>query len=328
MWAAAAFSFSGGVLTGILVWCTGMWLLQHVGSGRLYERLRQLSVPPREGARRQAAAPGSLVRNRRYSDLPKLRRFISGLAITPKILLFLEQAGSKMTVSVYLLLHGCCAMTGLLFAFMIHAPAPVGLALAGIATPVPFFILSMKRRRRFRQLCEQLPEAIRLITAAMRAGSGLDVGLNLIAQELPEPISGEFLKLSNEAQLYADMNEALKRLSRRLPVPDIRLFAASASLHREIGGNFVELLEQLEQTVRTRIQLYRELKTLTAESRLSGWVLVALPVVVALGIFVTNPTYLLPLVEIETGRTMLWTSLGLQLAGLVIIRWQTTPRIQ
>ena len=328
MW-ASAFAFAGGVLTGILVWCAGLWLLRRFGSQRLYERLRQLSTPPpRESSQQKTAAPSSLIRNRRYSDLPKLRRFISGLAVTPKILLFLEQAGSKMTVSAYMMLHGCCALVGLLCAFAFHLPGPVALILAGVAIFVPFFMLSMKRQRRFRRLCEQLPEAIRLITAAMRAGSGLDVGLNLIAQELPEPISVEFLRLSNEAQLYADMNEALKRLSQRLPIPDIRLFAASASLHREIGGNFVELLEQLEQTVRNRVQLYRELKTLTAESRLSGWILAALPLVVGLGIFVMNPTYLRLLIESSTGRVMLWTSLGLQLAGLAIIRWQTTPRIQ
>ena len=322
---AIALACAGGILTALWTWWLIAWLWRRFGARQLHHRLRQLDASPR---RASASKTGIFTRNQRYSDLPALRRLIAPLLITPKILLFLEQAGSSLTVGSYVLLHGCCALAGALLSFCLHLPTPVAAVVVSSTTAVPFFIMNVKRRQRFHRLCQQLPEAVRLITSAMRAGSGLDVGLTLIASELPEPISTEFRKLGNEAQLYADMNEALRRLSQRLPISDIRLFAASASLHREIGGNFVELLEQLEQTVRNRIQLQRELKTLTAESHLSGWILSALPLAVGIGLFAINPAYLRLLVEQPTGRLMLWVAIGLQLVGIGIIRWQTTPRIQ
>ena len=326
MWRAWVLAGAGGLLIGGWVGWLAMWLWQRSSAQQLHRRLRALSAASQDADPTPKTI--SWIRNRRYSDLPRLRQLITPLAITPRIALFLEQAGSQMNVSSYVLLHGCCALASLLLSFWVHLPIPLVAVVIGLAMATPFFLMAAKRRKRFQQLCEQLPEAIRLITSAMRAGSGLDVGLNLIASELPEPISIEFRKLSNESQLYADMNEALRHLSQRLPISDIRLFAASASLHREIGGNFVELLEQLEQTVRTRINLYRELKTLTAEGRLSGWILAALPLVVGLAISLMNPSYLRPLLEDPTGRVMLWTALGLLLVGLALIRWLTTPRLQ
>ena len=326
MWRAWVLAGAGGLLIGGWVGWLVMWLWQRSGSQQLHRRLRALGNAPQDAD--PAPKTVSWIRNRRYSELPKLRQLISRLAITPRIVLFLEQAGSHMNVSSYVLLHGCCALVGLLLSSVMRLPIPFAAVVIGLAASAPFFIMASKRRKRFQQFCEQLPEAIRLITSAMRAGSGLDVGLNLIASELPEPISVEFRKLSNESQLYADMNEALRHMSQRLPISDVRLFAASASLHREIGGNFVELLEQLEQTVRNRLQLYQELKTLTAEGRLSGWILAALPLVVGLGLSLMNPNYLRVLVEDPTGRLMLWTAIGLELSGLAIIRWLTTPRIQ
>lgn len=263
----------------------------------------------------------------RYSYLPALHHLLTQFPIMPRLLLFLEQAGSDMNVSSYLLLHGCCAVSSLLLALWFHVPVVIGLGGVAMASLAPWMVMGVKRQRRLGQLTGQLPEATRLIASALRAGLGLESGLQIVASELPDPISGEFRKLLNERRLSSDADLAFRTLASRIPTDDFRLFTACVCLHREIGGNFAQLLDQLGQTVRERFQLWRELKTLTAESRLSGWVLGLLPLVVMVPISLSNPDYFRPLFEQQVGRTMLWTGLGLQLVGFGIIRWLTTPRI-
>jgi tight adherence protein B len=209
-----------------------------------------------------------------------------------------------------------------------HAPVWVSLAMLAAGGATPTLIMCSKRRARFLRISGQLPDSIRLMSSAMRAGLGMEAGLNIAAQELPNPIRGEFKKLLNEWRLYGDVNESFLHLAQRVPMPDMRLFVASACLHRDVGGNFVEVLEQLEVTIRNRFQLQRELKMLTAESRMSGLILSGLPIVVAGGLQLLNPNYLQLLLERDIGRIMLWISIILQLAGMAIIRWLTSPKIR
>ncbi len=318
-WALLLATAAGG-LTGLGIW----WLLgakERSAGQHLSRRLKRI-------ASGSAASPTTITRESRYSAVPELRQLLRRFTATPNILLFLEQAGSPLNVSSYVALHLACAVASifLVAVFRFHF-IPALIVIVG-ATTAPLIVMLMKRQRRFQRMTEQLVDAVRLMSSAMRAGLGFDAGLEFVATELPEPSRGEFRKLLNEWRLYGDMSEALRRFARRIPVPDVCLFAASARLHREIGGNFTELLDQLEVTIRNRFQLQRELKTLTAEGRLSGVVLGALPFVVGIAICVLNPRYFRLLLETPAGRVMLWIGLGLQIAGFFIIRWITTPRIR
>lgn len=317
---AALIAAAGGVLVGAAVWS----LLQR-SLGRQWEdalsQLRRIGMP-------QDAAVAQLPRRpARYSSLPFLHRTISRISPTAALALFLEQAGARMTVSVFLLLTGVAGLAAYVLLGWLPVGAGMRPVLAAAAATVPFGLLSARRRERFQKLNEQLPDAVRMIASALRAGLGLDGGLAIVVNELPDPIQSELRKLLNETQLYGNAREALAGLAGRVPLPGFQLFAASASLHRDIGGNFAILLDRLERSVRDRLQLNRELQTLTAESRMSGWVVGLLPLLVGLVIYVMNPSYFQILLTHPSGRVLFGAGIGLELLGFVMIRWMTTPKV-
>lgn len=321
--AAALVAFSGG----IFVTCTlGLFA---VVRGQSMQK-RQLSAR----MRRDVLPKGDLLipekrislKGGKYSTLPILRKLLSRSTFTNQIVFFLEQAGSRMNVGSFLMLLFACFCTGTFLALNHWGQwSP----LAGLALmAVPWMRMAIKRRKRLMRISEQLPDAIRLMTSALRAGLGLNAGLDIVANELGDPIQTEFRKLLNEWRLYSDVNEAFARFSRRIPTPDARLFATSARLHREVGGNFAELLDQLELTIRTRFELQRELKTMTAEGKFSGWVLGFLPIVVGLGLLLLNPSYFEILIHHKAGTYALGAAVALQLAGFFFIYLLTHPKIR
>jgi len=311
-----------GITTAITLWGLLGHPQRRFALSRASDRLRHL---------RGSQGPGSARLYRhdvRYSYLPTLQHLLKQLAFTPRLLGFLEQAGSSMNVSSYLLLHACCATASGLIVFWLHLPLLFGGAVVTSISALPWIILAAKRRQRLNRLTEQLPEATQMIASAMRAGLGLETGLHLVAIELPDPIRGEFQRALNEQRVSTDSQTAFQGLAARTPTDDFRLFAACICFHREVGGNFAQTLDQLGQTIRDRFRLWRELKTLTAEGRLSGWILQALPLVVLVVIALQNPGYLQPLFEHPGGRALLWACVLLQLLGWWTIRWLTTPRIR
>ena len=323
MW-ALLLAGAGGGLTAATVW----WILARSmarDAQQLSRRIQQISQGP---AGQQDPDIALSTRQTRYSTLPFLGRFLTEFTLADRVLTLLEQAGSRLSVSSFFILHFCAALAAWMLLGLLGSPTIAQTIAVPVAAVIPTFFMLSKRRRRFAQITSQLPDAIRLITSAMRAGLGMEAGLNIVAQEMPDPLREEFKKLLNEWRLYGDMNEAFLHMARRVPTADMRLFVASACLHREVGGNFVEVLEQLEDTVRNRFQLYRELKMLTAESRMSGWILGALPLVVGGALFIMNPGYVELLVEREIGRIMLWISIVLQVIGLFVIKWLTHPKIR
>jgi len=322
MWQALALASAGGGVVALLTWQLAGGFQQHQAARRLARRLKALAPPARAVAVAMPLRPG------RYSSLPMIRRLIAPLTLAPRLALFLEQAGSRLNVSSFLILHLCGVILGFVVASWAGAPGWLVAAAALAGGGMPSLAMVSRRQRRLQRFSEQLPDAIRLIASSLRAGLGLDAGLEIVANELPEPIRGEFRKLLNEAFLEADPDRAFRRLGQRVPTADVRLFGAAACLHREIGGNFAALLDQLEENVRERFHRYRELKTLTAESRLTGWVLGLLPLVVGAGLVLFSPGYLQPLLWSHAGRTVLWTAVGLQGVGAWVIWWLVHPKIQ
>jgi tight adherence protein B len=265
-------ALSAGIGVGIVLWVVmGSWAGTRSGHARALQRIG--------AAVQKSALP---LRQARLGHIPAMRDTVNQFFPSARIALFLEQAGVEMSVNVFILLIACSALgaywvIGFLFGGNLVVQA-VGTLAAGA---MPWIVMANRRSKRFYLITSQLPDAIRLLTSALRAGLGLDGGLQIVVSELPDPIRTEFRKLLNEAHLFGDPRPAFIRLSQRVPLTDLRLFASSARLHREIGGNFAILLDRLERTVRDRMQLNRELRTLTAESRMTGWIIGLLPVIVA-----------------------------------------------
>lgn len=321
MWPQLLLAGLGGTVTGWTLWRA---LTAHRRRFALDRACRRLGLAAGQAAQQATVS----TRENRYSHLPSLRKWIVRFSLTPLLLRFLEQAGAGMNVSACLLLHACCLMLGSLAAWLLHLPVAAALALTLGAGAAPWLVLANRRRKRLHQLSEQLIDAAHLIASAMRAGLSFEIGVGMVASEAAEPIRGEFRKLVNEWRLCADMDAAFRNLALRVPTPDFQLLVACARLHREVGGNFAPLLDQLGATIRERFQLWRELKTLTAEGRFSGSILGALPIVVGAGTFLLQPSYFRVLFTHPSGRNALWLAILLQASGLLLIRWMTTPRIR
>jgi tight adherence protein B len=189
-----------------------------------------------------------------------------------------------------------------------------------IAGLLPEMWLRMRRRSRLRKFEEQFPEAIDLLGRAIRAGHPLSAGIRMVADEAPEPIAGEFRQAFEEQRFGLPFDDALLGLADRNELMDVRIFVTAVMIQREVGGNLAEVLDKIAQTVRARFAILRQLRVYTAQGRLSGYVLGAMPIVVALGIFALNPDYAMMLVTEPLGRFMIVGAVIMQIIGYLWIR--------
>ena len=189
-----------------------------------------------------------------------------------------------------------------------------------IGGAIPEVWLRGRRRKRVRKFEEQFPEAIDLLGRAIRAGHPLSAGIGMVAEESPEPIASEFRQAFEEQRFGLPFDDALLGLADRNDLMDVRIFVSAVLIQREVGGNLAEVLDKIAQTVRARFTILRQLRVFTAQGRLSGYVLGAMPIVVAGGIFALNPEYASKLITEPVGRMMVVAALVMQIIGYLWIR--------
>lgn len=266
---------------------------------RIEQRLRTVS------AGGGSSAETLLLRKRVLSELPAVDRFLMQIPRSHALDRLLQQAGSEMTVAMFL---GSCiamAVAGLLVPPLLKLPSALAPLFMVIFAFVPWIMLMVKRSRRLHKFELQLPEALDLISRSMRAGHSFPSGLEMVANEGREPISGEFKKTSDEIAFGISVQEAMHNLARRVPSTDLRYFVVAVLIQRETGGNLTELLDGLAALMRKRFQLFEKVKALSAEGRISGWILGVMPFVVAGAINVVNPDFLMLLVSDPLGMRMI-----------------------
>jgi tight adherence protein B len=210
-------------------------------------------------------------------------------------------------------------VTGALTLIVFKSPLIAGMAfvLAGVS---PYFYVRWRKRRRLRRLEMQLPDAIDLIARAVRAGHPLSAGLGMAAEEAPEPLASEFRITFEEQRFGLPFEEALLGLGDRIEIMDVRIFLTAILVQREVGGNLSEILETISETMRARFNLKRQVRVYTAQGRLSGYTLAALPILVGLVISVINPGYMQTLFHEFVGRGLLVGAATMQLIGFLWIR--------
>ncbi len=184
----------------------------------------------------------------------------------------------------------------------------------------PFQYARSRRSRRFRDFEEQFPEAIDLLTRAIRAGHPLTSGVQMVGAEGPPGVADEFRQMFEEHRFGIPFEDALLGFVDRLNTVDVRIFAIAILVQREVGGNLAEILDNLANTIRSRFYIRRQLRVYTAQGRLSGYVLAALPIVVGLAMFLLEPDYLLLLFSTMVGWFLLATAAILQVLGYLWIR--------
>jgi tight adherence protein B len=249
----------------------------------------------------------SLLRERRIARNRALARFLIQFPYVERLEGLLIQTELDWTVAtmVGLAIILSISVTGLLL-FVTRGNwllAPVGIPLG---CGIPILLVLRARTRRGRKISEQMADALDMMSRSLQAGHGVSAALKMIATELPPPIAIEFGRCFEEHNLGADFREAITNMTRRVPGNlDLRLFAVSLVIQTETGGNLVEILDKISNTIRERYKFYGKLRALTAEGKASGIVLGSLPLLCALAIVFISPGYLNPLIEDPLGRKIL-----------------------
>jgi tight adherence protein B len=185
---------------------------------------------------------------------------------------------------------------------------------------IPFLVIVIKRHRRLSKFEELFPAAIDFLARSVRAGHAFTTGLELISDEMPEPVAGEFRTTFNQHNLGLPLKDALQNMTVRIPSPDMAIFVSGLQIQRETGGNLAEILDKLSYVIRERFKLYRQIQVYTAEGRMSLYVLTALPPLTAVLMYLSNRNYLDPLFEDPLGHQMIMAAIVMQTIGYFVIR--------
>ena len=285
---------------------------------KLMGRLQSLSAPPDEPDAAVKAA--ALVKVSNTGLVPGFDRMMAGTTRGSAISRWIEQSGMKASLSGVLIVSLVLAA---LMAFIAAAATksrlsmPIGAA-AGFS--LPFLVLRSKRTRRLRTFEEAFPEALGLISRALKAGHAFATGLKMVADEMAEPIGPEFRKTFDEQNFGLPLKDSLENLTLRVPLLDMKFFATAVLIQRETGGNLSEILENLAHVVRERFKILRQVRVYTAHGRLTGYVLLALPAVLAIALSFINPEHMNMLFRERLGQMMLMAAIVMQFFGFMWIR--------
>lgn len=233
--------------------------------------------------------------------------------------LLFRQADSPLRIEQFIVLCmlSAAAIFILLFALQQSVPMLIGGGAAAFLTPWCWLLL--RRRSRLKSFEKQLPDALELLSRALRAGNSLAAGLNAVASEMPQPIAGEFRAVHDEQNLGLPIDQALRNMLQRVPNMDLQFFVTAVSIQRQAGGDLAEILGKISSLVRERFKILGQVRALTGEGRMSGVVLMALPIVLFLGVYFLNREYIMLLFNEEIGRQMIYAAIASQIVGGYVI---------
>jgi len=239
----------------------------------------------------------------------------------PRLKEFLEQAGVPWQparfVHTSLVLFVIGFGVGWIVLPVMRAVAlPVGLA----AAMGPFVYVYFKRKARLRRFEELFPETLEFVSRSMRAGHAFSVSLEMIHREFEEPVAGEFRRTFEEHNLGLPIEVALQKLAKRVPSLDVHFFVSAVLLQKRTGGNLAEILDKLAYVIRERFKLRGRIRSVSAHGRMTATALSAIPIVVAILMFYTNPDYVKFFFTDDVGNIMLGGAVFLQLVGYLIMK--------
>jgi tight adherence protein B len=262
-----------------------------------------------------------LLRREPVSSVPTWQQILDRLNFTEHLKERIEDAGLRWSVgrvSLAMLL-----LAALFFALLIDASwAPPGASLLGawVGGSIPYWIIQWQRKQRLRKMESQFPDALDSMARAMRAGHSLSSAIALLAAETPAPLNFEIRRLADEQRLGLDWSQALANLSKRLPILEVRLFVAAVVVQTRTGGRLTEVLERLSDTIRESGALRGEVRSLSAQGRLTGTILTLLPIFIGLTMMFTNPAYIGLLFADPRGTHLVWAAAACLVAGHFVIR--------
>ena len=281
---------------------------------RLKKRLRELAMHNR----RQSAA--AMLREKYLRELTPLERWLEALPGMEQLALYAEQAG-RQTPGYRISLLAIVLGLGAGWLTLVLSHQPVLSLLAGVGgLLMPFFRISLERSKRIAKFEEQLPEALDVMVRALRAGHPFSGTLQLVSEEMDEPIAKEFGITFADINYGLEVKQAFMNLLERIPNMTLMTLVTAVVVQRETGGNLAETLSKISGVIRGRFRFARKVKTLSAEGRLSAWVLVMIPFLLFVVIMVTSPDYLPILLQEPAGQKIIVVSFVLQVIGILWIK--------
>ncbi|MBT2303032.1 type II secretion system F family protein [Variovorax paradoxus] len=307
------------VFVAVLLLLEGLYMMWKSYKGpeakKIETRLRALS-----GSLDQSVQ-ARFLKDRMLSEVPALQRYLLSLPRAQRLDKFILQAGLKWPVSKLLL--SCIVAGALAFAVMTsfaHQGLLLAVMVSAAAAVLPLLHVQRKRSGRLAKLEHQLPEALDLITRALRSGHAFSSGLQMVGDEMAEPIAGEFRIVHDEVNFGVSLQQALTNLSERIPVTDVRYFVVAVLIQRESGGNLTEVLGNLSRLIRERLKLMAKVKVLSSEGRLSAWILGVMPFALGGVMYMVNPKFMGPLWTDPIGIAIVKYMLMLMAIGVLILR--------
>ena len=263
-------------------------------------------------------SPISILRDSRVSDIPVLEQLLSGRGAAFWLERQIAQAGSKQRPGEVVMFMLLSAMVGLTVGQWM-AGGLFGLVGLVLGLPVPILVLRQRQKMRKNRFTQQLPEALDLLINALKAGYSLQAAIEFAGRETAAPLGVELVRFHDESRLGIDVRTALVALQERVGTEDVRMFVTSLLLQRETGGNLTELLGNIASLVRQRLAFQGQVETLTAEPKLSAYILTALPFLVAGAISIMSPGYMKPLFETALGHQIIAYCLVSMAVGFFIM---------
>ncbi len=311
--------FATLIFLAVVLLIEGAYLIWNSSKGpeaeRIARRLRTMSAGSHGGEQSI-----SIVKERLLSKMPVMQRVLLQMPRVGAMDRLLQQSGVTWSVSDFFGLTLLVFLTALFGASYLPFPWIIRFAVAAVVALLPYLYVTRAKAKRLDRIEQQLPDAMDLMGRALRAGHAFPTALKMVGDEMSDPIAAEFRVAFDEVNFGIAMPEALMNLATRVPSTDLRYFVIAVLIQRETGGNLSELLASISAIIRDRLKLLGQVKVLSAEGKMSAWVLGLLPFGAALMIQLTNPKFLEILYTDPGGRKMLAIVGVMMVLGVLAMR--------
>ena len=312
-------AISIGIFLTIILLVEGTYFFYHQyvspQSRTLKRRLRGGAARPKEGVEAL-----EIIRQRKLSALPWLNDLLSSMSNLGGLEKLLQQANSQMPLGVFLMVSAVLGVAGMVGAAFMDYPLLVAGGIGLVCLMLPLMKMKMQRASRFKEFERQLPEALDLMARALRAGHAFSVGMKMVGDEFADPIGPEFSRTVEEISFGIDVPEAMHNLNERVISTDLKFFITALVVQRETGGNLAEIIEAISRLIRQRFELLGRVKALSAEGRLSGIVLFAMPFVMGGVLWWMNEDYMRLLIEDDLGIIAAGVAGLLMVFGAIVMK--------
>jgi tight adherence protein B len=262
----------------------------------------------------------ALMRDEQLSQIPALDNLLRRSARVSAIQKMLAQGGLSMRAGNFLAVCVVSGIAATIIAYVLSHRVEIAWVALLVGFVLPYSFASYKRQKRFQKFDELFPEAIDTLARAVRAGHAFTTALEMITNEVSEPVASEFRQLYEEQKFGMPVRDALMNLTERVPSVDVKFFVTAVMLQRETGGNLAEILDNLSYVIRERFKIQRQVRVYTAQGRLTMALLMGMPPIIVVVMMALNPAFIRPLFSDPIGHTLLVGGITLQTVGYFVIR--------